>query len=82
MVYYEFYGLPGCGKTTISRIVVSQLQEKGYRVADFSGIFLNNICGKPRLIEYVRLIFQVREYSLFYQNGYFFVLLLNRLVKR
>ena len=66
MVYYEFYGLPGCGKTTLSRKVVYQLQEKGYKVADFSCIFLNENFGKPKLIEYVRLIFQIREYSLFY----------------
>ena len=28
----EFYGLPGCGKTTVSTIVADELERKGYRV--------------------------------------------------
>lgn len=31
-MFVEFYGLPGCGKSTISHLVASKLRDMGYRV--------------------------------------------------
>lgn len=31
-LFVEFYGLPGCGKSTISHLVASKLRDMGYRV--------------------------------------------------
>ena len=66
MEYYELYGLPGCGKTTVSRLLIKQLREEGYKVADFDDVFLKYSHGYPRKWEAFKLLFQVKEFPLFY----------------
>lgn len=66
MDYYELYGLPGCGKTTVSRLLVKQLREEGYKVADFNDVFLKYNHGYPRKWEFFKLLFQIKEFPLFY----------------
>ena len=42
MVYYELFGLPGAGKTTLSAPIVKKLKDNGYKVAVWDDVFHRN----------------------------------------
>lgn len=66
MVYYELYGLPGAGKTTISSTLIMQLREKGYKVAGFRDIFKRNSSSVKKVKYGLTILFSVNEYILYY----------------
>lgn len=48
-IHIEFFGLPGCGKSTISHLVAEKLRDKGYRVYEptyYSDHNLKPVCRK------------------------------------
>ena len=78
-IYIEFFGLPGCGKSTISHLVAERLRAKGYKVYEptyYSDHNLKPVCRKLRKLlatmyysishhkEYLSLIRLAKE------NGY------------
>ena len=78
-IHIEFFGLPGCGKSTISHQVAERLRAKGYKVYEptyYSDHNLKPVCRKLRKLlatmyysishhkEYLSLIRLAKE------NGY------------
>ena len=39
MVYYELYGLPGAGKSTLANIIIYELRAKGYKVGAWDDVY-------------------------------------------
>ena len=66
MVYYELYGLPGAGKTTLANILISELRAKGYKVGTCHDVY----CRCPNVIFKQSLkrerLFHINEYKLFF----------------
>lgn len=63
-LHIEFYGLPGSGKSTISRIIAQKLMDHGYTVQEPSN-WVNNIVGaKKQLIKAVYSIAFTVEHPL------------------
>lgn len=72
MVYFELYGLPGAGKSTVSNIVVAQLKSRGYKLATYDDIYYRLGRGYFRKIRfYLEVLYHFSEYRLFF---YFFKL--------
>ena len=61
MLYYELFGLPGAGKTTVALSVVKHLRDKGYRVALLEDIYGNGVRGHR-----LEMLFSLSEYRLYY----------------
>lgn len=48
----DFFGLPGCGKSTVSHLLAEKLREKGYKVFEPSyGLDHNLSCNKRKLVK-------------------------------
>ncbi len=52
-VHVEFYGLPGCGKSTVSHMVAEQLRANGIKVYEFSYFYDHNL--KPTVRRFLKL---------------------------
>lgn len=61
MIYYEFYGLPGAGKTTVTESVAQYLKEEGYKVA-----VIKEIYGTGMHKHLLEMLFSFSEYRLYY----------------
>lgn len=75
----DFYGLPGCGKSTISHMVAKALREKGYSVYEPSHVFDHELSAVRRKLtkfrHYVRFSLchpdrSKKIYSLVKENGH------------
>ena len=66
MVYYELYGLPGAGKSTVANILISELRAKGYRVCTWDDVYYRcpNVIFKQSLKR--EMLFHINEYKLFF----------------
>ena len=66
MVYYELYGLPGAGKTTLANILISELRAKGYKVGTWDDVYYRrpNVKFKHSLRR--EMLFHINEYKLFF----------------
>lgn len=65
--YFEFYGLPGAGKSTLVEPLIQKLKDAGYRVAglfDVYGRVPNHWIRLPVLIE---ILFHISNYSIIYK---------------
>lgn len=51
IIHIEFYGLPGCGKSTISHIIAQELRTRGYVVQEPSYDFDHNLRPLHRKIK-------------------------------
>ena len=94
MVYYELFGLPGAGKTTLSAPIVKRLKDDGYKVAVWDDVFHRNSYNRLKINLVVEMFFHFNEYKLYYwcwrlykksrePNSFFFkklVLLLHQLL--
>lgn len=66
-VYFELYGLPGAGKTTLCRPVISLLKGKGYKVADLDDVYHRNCRNGSKYPVILNMMFKVKCYSLYYR---------------
>ena len=66
MVYYELYGLPGAGKSTLANIIISELRAKGYKVGTWDDVYYRcpNVIFKQSLKR--EMLFHINEYKLFF----------------
>ena len=66
MKYYELYGLPGAGKSTLSNPVIGQLKQEGFRVASRNDVYFQN-CGRKagKLFVYAEILCEIRMYPLY-----------------
>lgn len=66
MVFYDLYGLPGAGKSTLANIIISELRAKGYKVGSWKDVYYRH--PKNRFNHPLRLeiLFHVNEYKLFF----------------
>lgn len=66
MVYYELYGLPGAGKSTLANIINSELRAKGYKVGTWDDVYYRrpNVKFKQSLKR--EMLFHLNEYKLFF----------------
>lgn len=66
MVYYELYGLPGAGKSTVANILISELRAKGYKVCTWDDVYYRcpNVIFKQSLKR--EMLFHINEYKLFF----------------
>jgi cellulose biosynthesis protein BcsQ len=66
MVYYDLYGLPGAGKSTLANILISELRTKGYKVGNLDDIYYRrpNVKFKHSLRR--EMLFHINEYKLFF----------------
>ena len=66
MVYYELYGLPGAGKTTVASSLVDKLKEDGYKVAAYEEVYHRRGFYLGSKSAYLEMLFQPSEYKLFW----------------
>lgn len=66
MVYYELYGIPGAGKTTVTKSLLQQLKEDGYKIAGFDEVYYRRDFKLRSLKAYVEILFHISEYPLLY----------------
>lgn len=66
-VYFELYGLPGAGKTTLCRPVISKLKQIGYDVADLDDIYSRNCKKRGKISILLKMLIMVRLYPLYYK---------------
>ena len=64
MVYYELYGLPGAGKTTITSSLVDKLKAEGYKVAERKDVYIRRGSKINSKSVYWEMLFQPSEYKL------------------
>ena len=64
MVYYELYGLPGAGKTTITSSLVDKLKAEGYKVAERKDVYIRRGYKINSKSVYWEMLFQPSEYKL------------------
>lgn len=66
MVYYELYGLPGAGKSTLANIINSELRAKGYKVGTWDDVYYRrpNVKFKQSLKR--EMLFHLNEFKLFF----------------
>ena len=66
MVYYELYGLPGAGKSTLANIIIYELRAKGYKVGAWDDVYYRcpNVIFKQSLKR--ERLFHINEYKLFF----------------
>ena len=66
MVYYELYGLPGAGKSTLANIIIYELRAKGYKVGAWDDVYYRcpNVIFKQSLKR--EMLFHINEYKLFF----------------
>lgn len=66
MVYYELYGLPGAGKSTLANIIIYELRAKGYKVGAWDDVYYRcpNVIFKQSLKR--EMLFHISEYKLFF----------------
>lgn len=63
MYYYELYGLPGAGKTTIALQVINCLKSQGYKVASYDDVFGSGIIDKKY---WLKILFNFKMYKLYF----------------
>ena len=66
MIYYELYGLPGAGKTTVTSSLVDKLKEDGYKVAEHKDVYHRRGLKLASISAYLEMLFQPSEYKLFW----------------
>ena len=66
-IHLEFYGLPGCGKSTVSEIVAKKLESKGYRVVRASAETGND--RNPFIRKIIKL---ARTFTVYIRHPQFF----------
>lgn len=66
MKYFEMYGLPGAGKTTISVPVIQKLREEGYKVADLSNVYFHNCEKGHKSRVWLEILLSIKDYPLYY----------------
>lgn len=66
-VYFELYGLPGAGKTTLCRPVINFLEDNGYKVADLDCIYHRNCRNGNKIPVFLKLLLKVRLYPLYFK---------------
>ena len=66
MIYYELYGLPGAGKSTLANIIIYELRAKGYKVGAWDDVYYRcpNVIFKQSLKR--EMLFHINEYKLFF----------------
>ena len=66
MVYYELYGLPGAGKSTLANIIIYELRAKGYKVGAWDDVYYRcpNVIFKQSLKR--EMLFHINKYKLFF----------------
>lgn len=64
MLYFELYGLPGAGKTTVTSSLVEKLKADGYKVAERKDIFFRRGYKINSKSAYLEMLFQPSEYKL------------------
>lgn len=72
-VYIELYGLPGAGKTTLCRPVISILKDMGYKVASLDDVYNRNCRGGRKYSVFLKMLFKVKLYPLYYKFWKFFM---------
>lgn len=83
-IFLEFYGMPGCGKSTVSHIVAQKLKDSGMRVAEPSydldhdvlpvirklkKLFLGIVFAVKYPVKFVKIKHLVRENGYCRKNG-------------
>lgn len=61
--YYELFGLPGAGKSTITSPVIQYFKSRGYKVGGYRDV---NGKGEGNPIEWLKLFCHFSEYRLFF----------------
>ena len=64
MVYYELYGLPGAGKTTVASLLVDKLKADGYKVAEYNDVYYRHGLKLGSISAYYEMLSQPSEYKL------------------
>lgn len=64
MIYYELYGIPGAGKTTVTASLVDQLKADGYKIAWFKDVYHRRGFKPSSKSAYFEMLFQPSEYKL------------------
>ena len=65
--YYELYGLPGAGKTTICDPLIEQLRKEGYRVASWDEVFYRNCTISSKRRVFLEMLCSFDEFSIFFR---------------
>ena len=66
MVYYELYGLPGAGKSTLANIIISELRAKGYKVGNLHDVYFRCPNAKQKHPLRREMLFHINEFKLFF----------------
>ncbi|SEA56433.1 hypothetical protein SAMN05216462_1815 [Xylanibacter ruminicola] len=66
MIYYELYGLPGAGKTTVASSLVDKLKVDGYKVAEHKEVYHRRGLKLGSISAYLEMLFHPSEYKLFW----------------
>lgn len=66
MIYFELYGLPGAGKTTVASSLVDKLKEDGYKVAAYQDVYHRHGLKRGSITAYLEMLSQPSEYKLFW----------------
>ena len=66
MIYYELYGLPGAGKTTVTSSLVDKLKADGYKVAERKDVYHRRGLKLGSISAYLEMLFHPSEYKLFW----------------
>ena len=66
MIYYELYGLPGAGKTTVTSSLVDKLKADGYKVAELKDVYHRRGLKSGSISAYFEMLFHPSEYKLFW----------------
>ena len=66
MIYYELYGLPGAGKSTLANLLISELRAKGYKVGNLDDVYYRHPNVKFKQSLRREMLFHINEYKLFF----------------
>ncbi len=66
-VYFELFGLPGSGKTTLCRPVISIFKEKGYKVADLESIYYRKCRNRKKFPVLIKMALKINMYPLYFK---------------
>lgn len=65
--YFEFYGLPGAGKTTLAIPLIKKLKEDGCHVAGRYDVYKRLFCHRVKIFVYIEILLHINNYCIYYK---------------